>query len=549
MRKHATAFALIIPVMVLAWCGVPAPSLADEPLAVLSKFVPTDGRIVDGFGWYGRDMNLYESEFPTTLPYSANLMWSFAGYETRGWGGFNNFLSKYSNKAAQLSLQFDDREEQITSGAHDVLLTEFGNKFLSINRPLYLRLGFEVNGGWNNYDVNHFIPAFRYIVDFWDNMGVTNVAYIWNVHIMDSPLDYMAWYPGDNYVHWWSHEVLGPASDPNWNHNAPAVVQSRAFCEDAVSRGLPVAIGEASAWFTGVGNGQQSWDDWFDGYFNHINNPAYGVKAYWHLPHDWTTIPSYETYEDARPSVDPVVKAYWQTEMNEAQYLHETTPLDLAIIGWPLESTPPGDVTNVEVNTAPGEVAISWDNPSDPDLKGIKVLRRTGAYPSGPRDSGAVQVHNGPVSETSFTDTGLSDGTKYYYAIFAYDPVRNYSSGAYVSATPGESRLRIRNLTGVTVALLDRDGNLRLAGSLTEYSSPRATSGSELLVKNAGGAVVAAVYEDGDLVLAGSAHGHESSLTPPPTSFVVKNGAGDIVAYIDSSGDLYLTGEVLESSL
>jgi hypothetical protein len=415
-----------------------------------------------------------------------------------------------------------------------------------MNRPLYLRLGFEVNGGWNPYDPDYYVEAFRYMVDFWDNMGVTNIAYIWCLHIMDAPLDYMEWYPGDNYVHWWSHEVLGPQSDPNWNHNAPAVVQSRAFCEDAVSRGLPVALGECSAWLTGVHNGQQSWDDWFDGFFNHMNNPSYGVKAYWHLPLDWPNISGYEDKLDARPSEGSVVKANWQAEMYGSQYLHEEIPINHAIIGWPLEVDPPGNVTNVQVSTGPAETSISWDNPGDPDLKGIKVLRQTGAYPSGPRDTNAVQVHNGPVSQTSFADTGLSDGTTYYYAIFAYDPVRNYASGVFVSATPGgESGLRIKNPAGVTIAFLDSGGDLALAGSLIENSTPGQTSGSDFLVKNAGGAVVAAVYENGNLVLAGSAHEREGSLTPPANSFVVKNAAGDVVAYITSDGHLYLAGEVL----
>jgi len=525
------------------------PGFADEPLATLSKYVPTDGRMIDGFGWYGRDMDLYESEFPNTLPYSALRFYSFSGYELRGFAPLDSFLAEYPDKVIHLDLHFDDREELITNGSQDVLLAEWGNKFLSMNRPLYMDLGHEVNGAWNNYQQEYFVDAFRYMVDFWDNMGVTNVCYIWNVHIMDAPFDYMEWYPGDNYVHWWSHEILGPQSDPNWNHDSPAVIQSKAFALDAVSRGLPVMIGEASAWLTGVGEGQQSWDDWFDGFFNYINSPAYGIRGYVHMPHDWSTVPGYTTYEDARPSVDAVVKANWQAEIYGSQYLHEETPINHAIIGWPLETTPPGNVTNVQVNTGPGEVTIGWDNPADPDLKGIKILRQTGAYPSGPRDTNAVQVHNGQVSQASFTDTDVSDGTPYYYAVFAYDPVRNYASGIFVTATPGgPCGLRVKDSLGATIAYLDSAGDLALAGSLIESSTPRGTTGSELLIKSPGGAVVAAIYENGNLVLEGTAHQQESTLTPPPGSFVVKNAADQVVGYIDSAGDLYLAGSVSEGS-
>jgi len=106
-----------------------------------------------------------------------------------------------------------------------------------------------------------------------------------------------------------------------------------------------------------------------------------------------------------------------------------------------------------------------------------------------------------------------------------------------------QPREPLRNSLGITVAFFDSLGDLGLAGSLSQNSSPTTTPGSQLVVKNVGGAVVATVDSNGNLVLAGSMYENEVSLAPPSGSFVVKNAAGDVVAYITSGGDLHLAGE------
>ncbi|MFC1735685.1 hypothetical protein ACFL1X_06175 [Candidatus Hydrogenedentota bacterium] len=407
-----------------------------EPLATLSKFVPKDGRIVDGFGWYARDLKLYESEFPEIPPYSAQLMFGLKGHQKRGVNTLKHHMERYPDKVIHFSFGFDSMEELIPKGEKDHILKDIGNLFLESNRPIYLRIGIEPNGFWNKYEnPADFVAAYRYMVDFWDNMGVTNVAYIWNVHIMDKHLAYMEWYPGDNYVDWWSHEILGPASDPDWNHDSPSTLQTRAFCRDAVSRGLPVALAEVTAWHTGVAEGQVSWDKWFDGFFNHVNNPEYGLKAYWYMPLDWSTVKgSWTQNADGRPSANPVVKANWLAELKKPQYLHATQPLDLDVIGWPVESVAPADVENLKVNVTYEGVRLSWKNPGDKDLKGIKVLRQEGRPPKGPRDTEAIQIHNGPASTTIVLDTSAQHGREYYYGVYAYDPVRNYAPGIVKTA-------------------------------------------------------------------------------------------------------------------
>lgn len=78
------------------------------------------------------------------------------------------------------------------------------------------------------------------------------------------------------------------------------------------------------------------------------------------------------------------------------------------------------------------EVALAWQNPADADFNRVKVLRKTGSFPANSSDGVSVYEGNG----TSFADQGLSNGTAYYYAIFAYDLAGNESAVTTASATP-----------------------------------------------------------------------------------------------------------------
>lgn len=92
----------------------------------------------------------------------------------------------------------------------------------------------------------------------------------------------------------------------------------------------------------------------------------------------------------------------------------------------------PADVTEFAATPDDGQVALSWTNPDDADFAGVKVLRKEGGHPANPTDG--TMVYDGLAG--SCVDTGLTNGTTYYYAAFSYDEALNYSAGATISATP-----------------------------------------------------------------------------------------------------------------
>ena len=96
------------------------------------------------------------------------------------------------------------------------------------------------------------------------------------------------------------------------------------------------------------------------------------------------------------------------------------------------DTTAPANTTNFTAVGEDGQVNLSWTNPSDADFAGTKILRKTGSYPGSVTDG--TQIYTG--TSTSYTDTGLTNGTTYYYKTFTYDEVPNYSSGTEANATP-----------------------------------------------------------------------------------------------------------------
>ena len=115
------------------------------------------------------------------------------------------------------------------------------------------------------------------------------------------------------------------------------------------------------------------------------------------------------------------------------------------IVGDPLmivsETTAPAEVTATNTVAGDNQVALTWTNPGDGDFAGVKVLRKTGSYPTYSVDG--TLVYNG--TNELYTDTDVSNGTTYYYAIFAYDEVPNYSTidgaGAKATATPSQDTI------------------------------------------------------------------------------------------------------------
>lgn len=111
--------------------------------------------------------------------------------------------------------------------------------------------------------------------------------------------------------------------------------------------------------------------------------------------------------------------------------------------------------TNFSGKAGNAQVTLTWTDPKDkyatpegetaqdPDQlvsvwEYTQIIRKTGSQPAGPHDGELVVSSSvrDQYATTGFVDTGLVNGTLYYYAAYAYNTDGVASEGAFTSATP-----------------------------------------------------------------------------------------------------------------
>ncbi|MCP1159462.1 fibronectin type III domain-containing protein [Bacillus infantis] len=99
-----------------------------------------------------------------------------------------------------------------------------------------------------------------------------------------------------------------------------------------------------------------------------------------------------------------------------------------------IDTTPPSPIVNMSATVSNSRVNLSWANPSDTDFLKVKILFKTGGYPTSPTD-GFVGYEG---SGTSASITGLINDTQYFFRGFTYDNSLNVNGNStqQITATP-----------------------------------------------------------------------------------------------------------------
>ncbi len=179
--------------------------------------------------------------------------------------------------------------------------------------------------------------------------------------------------------------------------------------------------------------------------------------------------------------------------------------------------TPPGPVGGLAVSgTTTTSLTLTWTNPGDVDFAGAMIRRAVGSTPPGSPTSGTL-VADKAQPGTSHTDSGLTAGTTYSYAVFAHDAVPNYAAGATLTAAtllvpdttpPGP-------VTGLTV------GSATTSSLTLTWTNPGAADLTGVMVRRAVGTTPPAGPSAGTLVVdkAAPGTGHVDQGLAPGTTY------------------------------
>ena len=122
--------------------------------------------------------------------------------------------------------------------------------------------------------------------------------------------------------------------------------------------------------------------------------------------------------------------------VNGTEYFYQVTAIDTTgnestpsspVSVTPKDTTPPSIPTALSTSPSDSTVILSWNSNGEPDLLGYDVLRRDSSGQISAKINAAI------IKANSFTDTGVTNGTRYLYRIRALD--KNGNIGDFTPET------------------------------------------------------------------------------------------------------------------
>ena len=177
-------------------------------------------------------------------------------------------------------------------------------------RPIFIRIGYEFEGPWNNYGQTSFKEAWRHIVHIFDEEEVQNVAYIWQSAGLNRS-DIIKWYPGDQYVNW-----VGYSHFDGFN-------MGQSIIDFADEHDKPIMIAEATPRRQlKTGSAEGHWLSWYLPLFTRIYEND-RIKALAYINADWEAQSMWngQGWGDSRVQVVEYIKNAWISEIVKTPWL------------------------------------------------------------------------------------------------------------------------------------------------------------------------------------------------------------------------------------
>ena len=231
----------------------------------------------------------------------------------------------FDNSFIVIGLYISNSLSGIADGFFNNKIKELATWVKNTERLVFIRIGYEFEGPWNNHNPTHYKDAWRQIVHIFDDEEVMNAAYVWQ----SAGLNYSninQWYPGDEYVNWVGYSHF---DNPNPGQSI------RDFAEE---HNKPIMIAEATPRRDlKNGSGESHWLSWFYPMFQSVHaNDQIKALAYINVNWDIQTMWQGQGWGDSRVQVNDYIKTAWINETNKDDWITASDTLfeSLQLSGW-----------------------------------------------------------------------------------------------------------------------------------------------------------------------------------------------------------------------
>ena len=278
--------------------------------------------------------------------YKSNIQW--------GAGPLNAYTlaSEYPGSHIQIGLEMVNQAHKVFESKLDKEIKHLGDFFKEFpNHTFYLRIGYEFDGNWNNYNSREYIKAYQYIVDMLRKRNVHNVKFVW--HACASPIDdiiegykenIMDYYPGDQYADWLAISwFLSPDRGPKGSSqkelsdevatiarqkNKPMMIAESAnqgYSNSSLTkRNITKILDGNSGNDMIIKTAEEIWNEWYGPYFDWIKENGDVVKGISYINANWDAQqmwgPPYDQgyWGDSRIEVNKEIKRLWIEEFSKS---------------------------------------------------------------------------------------------------------------------------------------------------------------------------------------------------------------------------------------
>jgi hypothetical protein len=228
-----------------------------------------------------------------------------------------------------------DELRAIAAGGLDGAIDRLASALDALERPVYVRIGYEFDGPHNRYDPFAYQEAYRHIVRRMRARAPRHIAFVWHSYALRPTYgdrDVLTWFPGDEFVDW-----IGVSFFEVGEPGLPPAPNRERVLEVARRKAKPVMVCEASAIRRTPAQkrlrGDAYWEYWYAPFFEFVErNPE--VRAFAIISCDWDSQRQHRDngWGDARIGADPRVVERWRAKMREPRFLH-TAPRLYGMLG------------------------------------------------------------------------------------------------------------------------------------------------------------------------------------------------------------------------